>query len=140
MEYDPESIEDDDDVRRMYLESWLGDSGYDIYQLITDKIYARRAVMTEWLRENGYNPEDLLSFEDKAKVKDIIVDEEERAKRDELAIEACLRIWVQDQGHKKVAKLSLEELRALATEITIENNRPAPILGKQILRDGNMVS
>ncbi len=32
-EYTPEMIEDDDEVRRLYLEQWLGERGYDIYQL-----------------------------------------------------------------------------------------------------------
>jgi DNA-directed RNA polymerase subunit beta len=30
--YDPKSIQDDDEVRRMYLEIWLGDRGYDVYR------------------------------------------------------------------------------------------------------------
>jgi DNA-directed RNA polymerase subunit beta len=29
-EYDPESIRDDDEVRLLYLEHWLGDKGYDM--------------------------------------------------------------------------------------------------------------
>ena len=29
--YDPEMIEDDDEVRRLYMEVWLGDRGYDVY-------------------------------------------------------------------------------------------------------------
>ena len=32
-EYSPESIEDDDEVRRLYLEQWLGERGYDVYRL-----------------------------------------------------------------------------------------------------------
>ena len=32
-EYDPASIEDDDEVRRLYLEVWLGDRDYDLYQI-----------------------------------------------------------------------------------------------------------
>ncbi len=32
-EYSPEMIEDDDEVRRLYLEQWLGERGYDVYRL-----------------------------------------------------------------------------------------------------------
>ena len=32
-EYDPETIQDDDEVRRLYLEQWLGERGYDVYRL-----------------------------------------------------------------------------------------------------------
>ena len=37
-EYDPEDLEDDDEVRRLYVHDWLGDSGdYDADQLLTDE-------------------------------------------------------------------------------------------------------
>ena len=32
-EYNPESIQDDDEVRRLYLEQWLGERDYDPYDL-----------------------------------------------------------------------------------------------------------
>jgi hypothetical protein len=35
-EYDPQSIQDDDEVRRLYLECWLGERDYDVYQIISD--------------------------------------------------------------------------------------------------------
>ena len=40
-EYGPESIQDDDEVRRLYLESWLGKRKYDVYSL-NDVDYARQ--------------------------------------------------------------------------------------------------
>ena len=46
-----------------YMEGWLGDLGYDVYQLISDSIYARRSVLNEWLREKGFDPDKTLSFE-----------------------------------------------------------------------------
>jgi DNA-directed RNA polymerase subunit beta len=49
----------------LYLEDWLGDR-YDIYRLTSDRTYARRVVLEAWLREKGYNPEELLAFEDVA--------------------------------------------------------------------------
>jgi len=44
-----ESIEDDDEVRRLYLETWLGKRKYDIYKL-TEVDYARHSAAKEWLR------------------------------------------------------------------------------------------
>ena len=32
-DYSPEMIEDDNEVRRLYLEQWLGERGYDVYRL-----------------------------------------------------------------------------------------------------------
>ena len=61
---DPASIQDDDEVRRLYLENWLGDRGYDAYQLISDPTYARRSALREWLKDNGYEADKLLVFED----------------------------------------------------------------------------
>jgi DNA-directed RNA polymerase subunit beta len=60
MEYDAQSIKDDDEVRRLYLEEWLGQRGYDVYQLISDDWYARRSVLAEWLRDRGYEPDRIL--------------------------------------------------------------------------------
>jgi DNA-directed RNA polymerase subunit beta len=62
MEYDAQSIKDDDEVRRLYLEEWLGQRGYDVYQLISDDWYARRSVLAEWLRDRGYEPDRILYF------------------------------------------------------------------------------
>ena len=51
-------------MRRLYLENWLGDRGYDVYRLISERTYARRAALREWLRDNGYDPDQILVFED----------------------------------------------------------------------------
>ena len=32
-EYTPENITDDDEVRLLYLEQWLGERGYDVYEI-----------------------------------------------------------------------------------------------------------
>ena len=63
-EYDPEGLESDDDVRRLYLGEWLADADYDPEELSLDEHYARRAVLREWLRERGYDPDLVLVFED----------------------------------------------------------------------------
>ena len=59
-EYDANSIQDDDEVRRLYLEHWLGKRKYDVYSLV-DADYAHHAAAKEWLRDKGYsNPEEIL--------------------------------------------------------------------------------
>ena len=127
-EYDPASIQDDDEVRRLYMEHWLGERGYDVYQLISDQLYARRSVLKEWLRDNGYDPDQALYFgvEDGAYT---------RQERDRYAIEACLRLWMEEMG-ENADKIPSEELRARAGEVSMKAAIPVPILGKQILRDG----
>src|SRR5512141_457956 len=62
-EYDPESIRDDDEVRSLYLEEWLGSRGYDVYQIASDLDYARRSTAFEWLKEKGYDPQTILAFD-----------------------------------------------------------------------------
>ncbi|MBL7162556.1 MAG: DNA-directed RNA polymerase subunit beta [Anaerolineales bacterium] len=126
---DPVGIEDDNYVRRIFMEAWLGDLGYDVYQLISDVGYARRAVLREWLRENGFDPDQILAFED------MKIHADDRDAQDERTVYACLRLWLKDQ-EIDVDKLADEDLRAKANEIVLKNNIPSPILGKQVLRDG----
>jgi len=130
MEYDPEMLEDDDEVRRLYMEQWLGDKDYDVYTLISDQTFARRAVTKEWLRENGYDPEEILAFED------FEFDSDKREQMDQNAVTAGLQLWLKAEDVKVKKDLTVKELRDIAMEHTIETNRPAPILGTQVLRDG----
>jgi len=127
-DYDPASIQDDDEVRRLYMEHWLGERGYDVYQLISDQLYARRSVLKEWLRDNGYDPDKALFFG----VED---GNYSRQERDRYAIEACLRLWMEEMG-ENADNIPAEELRARAGEVSMKTAVPVPILGKQILRDG----
>jgi DNA-directed RNA polymerase subunit beta len=128
--YETASLKDDDEVRNLYLEEWLGNKGYDISNLVSDKVYARRSVLREWLRENGYDPDTMLSFESLEKFTS-----EERKTRDEHAIVACLSLWLEDIGYE-VEDRSLDKLRVQANEAMLETNTPLPALGKQVLRDG----
>jgi DNA-directed RNA polymerase subunit beta len=124
-EYDPESIQDDDEVRRLYLEEWLGKRKYDAYDL-SDVDYARVATAAEWLRDRGYDP-DAIFYPDEINPKD-------RAEYNDAAVNACLRLWIETQGHTgRVAEARLMEV---AQEIVNSTGQPLPILGKQILRDG----
>ena len=129
MEYDPEMIESVDEVRNMYLESWLGDLGYDVFQLISDQDYARRSVLKEWLREKGINPEETLSFEEDK------LSDHQREIRDENAVTACLSLWLEEQG-EDVKDFTNKELVDRVHELILTENKAVPIFGKQVLRDG----
>jgi DNA-directed RNA polymerase subunit beta len=124
-EYDPETIQDDDEVRRLYLEVYLGERGYDIYNLYKPD-YARHATALEWLRDNGYDPEKIFYAEE--------MDPRERQPYNDMAISTCLLLWMDRLGHTPKAKEDkrLEEAHAL----TAKTGVPMPILGKQVLRDG----
>jgi DNA-directed RNA polymerase subunit beta len=129
-EYDPEAIKDDDEVRLLYLEEWLGDRGYDIYEISSNQDYARRMTMKEWLRDEGYDPDQITFFETDE------VSLLERDDQDAAAINASLRLWMKYQGYEVEKDLTSEELHAKAREVMKEVDRPMPTLGKQKLRDG----
>jgi len=128
--YDPEMIRDDDEVRLLYLEEWLGSRDYDVYELAADQNYARRVTMKEWLRDEGYDPDEIVAFETDEIAND------ERFDQDTRAIEACLKLWMAHHGVKSRKSLRGEELKAKAREVMDNTGRPMPTLGKQKLRDG----
>jgi DNA-directed RNA polymerase subunit beta len=128
-EVSPENIKDDGEVRNLYLENWLGDLGYDVYRLISDQVYARRSVLAEWLREHGFNPDEILSFENEK------ISASQRPDQDARAINACLRLWIHDQG-EDAEKVSDEALWQKAEKVMYEKAEPIPVLGKQLLHDG----
>lgn len=127
--YDPETIEDDNEVRRLYLEQWLGERDYNVSDLTDDIIYARRATLREWLRDKGYDPDQILFFED------VHIPPAQRQERDRNAIQACLRIWLEELGHNP-SNATVEDLLKEASEVLLATAKPIPILGKQTLRDG----
>jgi DNA-directed RNA polymerase subunit beta len=127
--FDPTSIEGDDEVRRLYLEAWLGERDYNVNDLVSDPIYARRSNLREWLRDKGYNPELLLAFENER------VPLVQRQESDRVVMNACLRIWFESLNCD-VSDVADEDLSAKALELTIETGQPVPTLGKQVLRDG----
>ncbi len=128
--YEEEIFEDDEEVRRLYLENWLVEKGYDPELLATDHIYARRSALREWLREKGFDPDEILIFEDS----DISI--LDRKPRDENAVDACLKLWIEAMDYKVRSNISAESLRSLAAEVMLKTNKPIPILGKQLLHDG----
>ena len=122
---EPNDIEDDDEVRSLYLRDWLGGMGHDIYRL-DEPDYARRAAAGAWLSENGFDPATILSFE--------MPLPSQRKLRDANAVEACLSLWLRSEGVEE--KIAPEALDAKARETMIQTGRPIPTLGKQVLRDG----
>jgi DNA-directed RNA polymerase subunit beta len=130
-EYDPETLVDDTEVRNLYLSEWLGERGYDVANLVSDKTYARRSVLREWLRDKEFDPDRILLFEELNGG----LSPDERAERDQNAIHACLALWLEAVNHPSKAKTP-EAVSRRAEEIMLATNLPMPTLGKQRLRDG----
>ena len=125
-EYDAESIQDDDEVRRLYLEDWLGVRKYDLYR-IRETDYARISAAREWLRDRGYDPDIVFSVKnERIHHRDL--------ERDMYTVRACLRLWMEANGRAK--KVSDEKLIEAAQAVMAETGSPMPTLGKQTLRDG----
>jgi DNA-directed RNA polymerase subunit beta len=128
--YQEEAFEDDSEVRRLYLESRLGERGYAAQLMETDVSYARRAALREWLRDKGYDPDKILVFDDSQ------VEVNARRGYDSAAIEACLRLWMLEQNGEPAKGKTLADLRKEAERTLLMTGSPPPILGKQRLFDG----
>lgn len=132
-EYDPEDYEDENEIRRLYIHAWLGNSpDYDEDLLIRDHHYARRVVLTEWLRAKGYDPAAMLNFDNAG------LTTSERNLIDSNAIMASLVLWIQANSPETVIPENIErkELYALADQVMFATGVPVPHYGKQILYDG----
>jgi DNA-directed RNA polymerase subunit beta len=127
--YDPESIEDDGEARRLYLDTWLRGKKYSRELLATNEQYARRAAAAEWLRARDLHPDELLVFEDSALLNG------DRTQQDKQVVDTCLRMWMEDHGHK-ANRWEGEDLRRRADVVALESGDPLPTLGKQALFDG----
>jgi DNA-directed RNA polymerase subunit beta len=77
------------------------------------------AKVSEWLAQRGYDAQAV--FDDS---------QAGQAKR------ACLELWLEEQGKKKVRGLPEQKLEALADKILLEGGPAAPTFGKQMLYDG----
>jgi DNA-directed RNA polymerase subunit beta len=125
-QYEPETIRDDDEVRLLYLEQWLGGKGYDVSRIALDNYYARMMTARQWLIEQGFNPEELISFEHVPYSRD----EDEK---DPKAITACLQLWLRSMGFDNIPADQMDEK---VHEVMLATGIPVPTLGKQVLRDG----
>ena len=128
--YEAESLEDENEVRNLYLEEWLGKKKYNVSKIAHDAYYARQAVVTEWLKEEGYNPEEILAFGQA----DVSIPA--RKEKGQKALNACTRLWLERLDEPAGRGSDGEELHELATKAMVKTGEPIPYLGKQILRDG----
>ncbi len=128
--YDEEAFEDDEEIRRLYLEDWLKSKRYDIDLIATDRNYARRVALREWLRQKGYDPDKLLVFDDSETPVD------EREPFDQAVIDVCLRLWIESKGRKIKPDSTPEAVAKQAIKVMVETREPTPTLGKQALFDG----
>ncbi len=132
-EFSPQDIQDDEEVRMLYLEQWLGAKNYDVFALQQDLRKARHTVLVEWLREQGYKPEEFLRA---------TLVEHELAEplaigrvHDQKLIEVALRLWMERMG-QDTQTIEGGAIRAAAEKFSTDTGLPMPILGKQVLRDG----
>jgi DNA-directed RNA polymerase subunit beta len=135
--YPIETLDDDEDARRLYLVAWLSDYGYDTDRLILDRVYARRSALRQWLADDDWDADEILSLpEDEGDGHDQRpIDEASRAQADMRAIAICCRIWLEDRGHD-VVDLDDEAAVARAYKVALETSDPLPTLGKMRLYDG----
>ncbi|MCX6018565.1 MAG: DNA-directed RNA polymerase subunit beta [Chloroflexi bacterium] len=126
---DTADMRDQHDARMAYISEWLKDSEHDLEEAGRNEIYCRRIVMTEWLREKGYDPVMVMSFDTDH------VGQVARTASDKAAKSACLRLWLEVQGHK-VGNLGDEKVEHKAVEVSTETGVPLPTLGKMRLIDG----
>lgn len=122
--YDTRLLEDDEDVRRLYLEQYLGSRGYDVYRL-NEVNYARKMAAIEWLRDRGFDPDAIFT--------ENVPPPAERPTYDQNAVKACLKLWLATLG---VENVSDDQLHEATQKAMLDFGVPAPTLGKQILRDG----
>lgn len=141
LEYDLESLKDEDEARRLYVVSWLSEMGYDAERLQVEENYARRAVTIEWLRTQDWEADSVFPLE-----------WDEMSKLDwepynESSIECCIREWYRwvldrygddlpKEVHVDARETAVSELIELSNRITTLTHLPLPIFGKERLYDG----
>jgi len=128
-EYDANQYKDDDEVRNLYLESWLGELGYDASRFVSDYHYARRSAVREWLRNEGFDPDRIIPSEG------IEPDAQQQADMNVYTINTCYRLWLKKQD-VPVDEMPDEALSVACEKVSLRTGVPTPTLGKQILRDG----
>ena len=139
MDYDLELLEDDDEARRLFIVSWLGEKGYDEDRLETEPVHARMSVVREWLTMQGWDPDEIFAT--------FSLSKRERIPYDEKAIEVGLREWysymleayggdLPEELHADPMKADLDVLWEKANQITLETGVPSPLIGKEKLYDG----
>jgi DNA-directed RNA polymerase subunit beta len=139
MEYDTETLKDDDAVRTFFISSWLSEKGLDPARLQTEPVHARMSVVREWLKMEGWDPNEIFA--------DFQLPKKDRVPFDEKAIEVSSREWYTamlehyDEQLPDALKIDpraveMDELFELANKLTLETGVPLPVLGKRKLFDG----
>ena len=122
---DTEKLHDDDAARTEYLKHLRKeDRSIDP----TSQATSRRTYLAHWLKEKGYQPQQILSFEDESHGDEVAYLSADRA------TEACLRMWMADNGHKVGAHS--KDVRGEAEALSRKLGWPLPTSGKTILYDG----
>ncbi|HET7376260.1 MAG TPA: DNA-directed RNA polymerase subunit beta, partial [Anaerolineae bacterium] len=126
---DQEELDDDDEVRRLYLADWLAGKDYDRDMLGIDLTYTRRAILREWLRDKGFDPDYLLTFENDGRPHSV------REQADLDVIDVCWRLWLQSHG-TDMMKAPKTDVAQRVQQVALELDEPLPTLGKMNLYDG----
>jgi len=127
---DVSSLQDDDELRRLYLLEKLGERGYDIERLYDDERYARRATLHEWLIDRGYAPDALLDYGDQP------LSLEERDLRVENARRVTLKEWLRLYADEVPDTDDIQELYTFAQQVSKKVGWPVPLTGKTKLYNG----
>lgn len=130
---DTEQFVDDDEVRRVFVDEWIGGkAGYDRERLALDRVYARRAVLREWLAEAGYDADNIISLDAGE------LEVEERMQQDQNAIVATLRLWMEAVTGEAVPADTQDRavLEDMAQRVSLQHNEYVPLYGKMKLYDG----
>ncbi|MGB3713546.1 MAG: DNA-directed RNA polymerase subunit beta [Candidatus Promineifilaceae bacterium] len=141
IEYDTETLDDDDEARGFFISAWLAESGYDIDRLATDNNYAKHTIASEWLKERGWDPELFLPTETSELRK------ADWEKFNEKAIEVCTREWfafmketygedLADEFDIDPVTIAYNKLAEKAARMSLAKSIPLPVLGKERLIDG----
>ncbi len=136
MRMEAADFDDDMHVISAYLYERVGESGaYDNEKIILerDPIYVRRVAVAEMLREFGYAPDEIMVYDNSD------LSDELRDQRDMKALEASIRLWIQETAVADIElteDLSLRELFEIANRVMFETGQPVPHYGKQTLFDG----
>jgi DNA-directed RNA polymerase subunit beta len=134
-DYTEEDLEDDEEVRRLYIYEWLKNSdgyGYDIDLMTRNPLYARRVVMAEWTREQGLDPLDAFAFDNEG------IPPDERKRRDHNALNFILKVWIKAVAPEMPfpEDATGDELIKYADRAMFQTGHPVPIYGKHTLYDG----
>ena len=141
LEYDLESFQNENEARQLFIDSWLGEMGYDIERLRVDEKYAQESTAIEWLRSRDWDPDKIIPGDTE------LLRKQEWEPYNLEAIECCIREWfafmvekydeiLPDKLKVDARKTDLKEIEEKSNRITTLTHIPLPTLGKERLIDG----